>query len=141
MVGNFNDPKRYAPQPIDLAILIFMIKFVRRARGDSTDFDVTETQWSLKINTAPGTEVKQGEIATSSGELSTSGLYTCVALGLSTRDKTFLAHVDAGCCPSILAHWIDAAFGDGSLPTVHLWNYAGTEVPFFGHAPKLWSRH
>ncbi len=114
-----------------------MIKTAENAWRDLTASAVTEARWSLKIDTAPGTEIKQGEIGTSSGELSTSGLFTCVALGLSTRDKTFLAHVDAVCCPSILAHWIDTTFGAGSLPTVHLWNHAGTEVPLFGHASKV----
>jgi len=114
-----------------------MINTAGTTWSDSTTVGVTKARWSLKIDTAPGTKIKQGEIGTSSGELSTSGLYTCVALGLSTKDKSFLAHVDAGCCPSILAHWIDTTFEAGSVPTVHLWNHASTEVPLFGHAAKV----
>jgi len=97
----------------------------------------SRTQWGLKIGADPGAEIKQGEIGTSTGPLLTSGLYTCVAVGLSTRDKTFLAHVDAGCCPSILAHWIDTTFSPDALPTLHLWNHAGAETPLLGHAAKI----
>ena len=54
----------------------------------------------------PGTHVKQNQIAVSTGELTTSGLLTCVALEVSSPEKVLFSHVDASADSGQLAYHI-----------------------------------
>ena len=59
----------------------------------------------------PGTHVGQNQIAISDGELTTSGLLTCVALEVSSPGKVLFSHVDACSDSGQLAYHIRKNFG------------------------------
>lgn len=72
--------------------------------------------------------VNQGEVAISSGILTTGGLATCVAIGIESEEKNLLAHVDASTSAGSLRYWIDQEFGaeliNSNRCSVKVWNYS-----------------
>lgn len=55
-------------------------------------------------------EVKLGQFKISTKPLYTAGLGSCSALALYDGKKFFLAHIDASCCPDLIAEVIKEKF-------------------------------